>query len=94
MSKAERKRLNRMAQLGCSLCRHLGLGETPASIHHKRTNTGLTRAGHNEAMPLCHTHHQGKEGLHTMGRMAWEAHFGVTELFLLAETRRLMGEAA
>jgi len=90
MTKEERKRRNRMAELGCALCRHLGLGETPASIHHRRTGTGLMRAGDDQAMPLCHHHHQGKEGLHTLGRKAWEVHFGVTELELLAATNALL----
>lgn len=93
MTKAERKRLDRMAGLGCSLCRHLGLGETPASIHHRRTGTGLMRAGHDQAMPLCHHHHQGKEGVHTLGRRAWEDRFGITELELIDSTNKLLEES-
>ena len=41
-TKAESQYLGRVAELGCVLCRRLGLGETPAEIHHARTGTGAT----------------------------------------------------
>lgn len=49
------------------------------------------RASNFETIPLCHYHHQGAEGIHGMGRKAWERHFGVTELELLEEVKEALG---
>ena len=93
-TKAESAYLGRAASLGCALCRHLGLGQTPAEIHHPRTGTGAgQRAAHGDGFPLCPEHHRGNTGLHGMGRKAFEAHYGITELELRDETHRLLGMA-
>ena len=77
-----------VARLGCALCRRLGHGESPAEVHHPRTGTGAgRRAAHGDAIPLCVQHHRGSEGIHGMGRKAFERHFGVTETELTAQTR-------
>ena len=95
MTLAERQHLARVAALGCVLCRRLGLGETPATIHHIRAGQGMSqRASHFETIGLCYPHHQGDEGLHGLGRRAFERVYGVTELELLAEVRELLGVAA
>lgn len=84
MKKAERQRLDRLAQLGCVVCRNLDLGETPAAIHHLigHQYRGLSqRASHDQTIPLCPHHHQGPEGIHTIGMRAWESKYGTqTEL--------------
>jgi len=91
MTKAERQHLSRLADLGCVLCRRLGLGETPAAIHHIREGQGMgQRASHFEAVPLCPEHHQGASGIHGLGRRAFERRYGLTELDLLADARRLL----
>lgn len=65
MTKAEKHYLNRVQSLGCILCRHLGYGETPAVIHHAREGEGgAQRAPNWLAIPLCPTHHTGKDGIH------------------------------
>lgn len=94
MTKAERDYISRAVSLGCSLCRHLGLGESPAEAHHPRTGTGAgRRASHFDVIPLCFLHHRGSnEAIHALGRKAFERHFGVTELDLRAQTRELLGE--
>ncbi len=95
MTKAEQQHLSRVAALGCVLCRRLGYGETPAEIHHPRTGQGMSqRASHFDAVPLCYPHHRGDDGLHGMGRRAFERVYGVTEAELLAEVRELLGVAA
>ena len=80
-----------VASLGCAICRRLGYGETPATAHHIRTGKGTgVRADDDETIPLCPEHHQGNTGIHGMGRKAFEAFYGVTELELLDETRALV----
>ena len=95
MTRAESKRLGRVAELGCAICRRIGFPGTPAEIHHRRTGTGMGRRASNaDVAPLCAFHHRGAEGLHGLGRRAFEALHGVTELELIEETKRLLGEAA
>lgn len=56
---------SRVASLGCILCRHLDLGETPATLHHVREGQGMSqRASDFLVIPLCKEHHQGKTGVH------------------------------
>ena len=95
MTKAEQQHLSRVAALGCVLCRRLGYRDTPAEIHHPRTGQGMSqRASHFETIGLCYPHHQGDEGVHGLGRRAFEARYGCTERELLAEVRELLGVAA
>lgn len=64
-----------LAGIGCILCRHL------------RTGQGMSqRAPHWLAIPLCAEHHRGESGLHGMGTRAFERHYGLGELDLLALT--------
>lgn len=89
MKKAEKDYLDRVASLGCIVCRNLGHGETPAHVHHIRTGKGMgQRASNYETIPLCPTHHQnGGHGvaIHA-GQKTWEANFG-TELELLEQVK-------
>jgi hypothetical protein len=56
---------NRVAELGCILCRHLGLGKTPAQLHHIREGQGMAqRASDWLVVPLCPEHHTGPRGVH------------------------------
>lgn len=93
MKQSDREYLSRVAGLCCILCRRLGYGETPAEVHHQRTGTGAgKRASHKRVMPLCPEHHRGQSGLHGMGRRAFERRYEVTELELIDEVRKLLGE--
>ena len=87
-TKTEKKHYDRLAQLGCSLCRHLGYGESPAHIHHIR-RMGMKR-DNSPVIPLCPAHHTGNEGVHGMGKKAFAAHYGVTEEDLLEQTEALI----
>lgn len=92
MTKDEKAHLNKVAALGCCICRRLGYSDTPAEIHHIRTGTGAgKRASHYEAIPLCPEHHRGNAGLHGLGRKSFERKYGITELALLDDTLRLVG---
>lgn len=93
-TKAERQHLERVAALGCIVCRREGLGESPAIIHHIRTGQGTgQRADHFHTIPLCPAHHQ----FHGVGisyhdcPKTWESKFG-TEADLLAQVKRELGE--
>jgi hypothetical protein len=87
-TKAEKKHYDKIAQLGCSLCRFvLGYSGTPCEIHHIR------RAGKRSNAPvigLCPEHHRGNAGVHGMGRKAWERQFNITEEELLEKTEDLI----
>ena len=92
MTNAERTHLGRLAEMCCILCRHYGIDDSPAEIHHIRTGVGAgKRSSHFDALPLCPIHHRlGNEAIHVMGRKAFERHHGITELELLAEVKRLL----
>jgi hypothetical protein len=82
-----------VAATGCALCRHLGLGATPGQVHHQRTGIGAgQRATDFQTVCLCDLHHEGKDGIHGMGRKAWEAKHGITELQLIEQTRHELAE--
>lgn len=94
MKKSDKAHLDRVASLGCVLCLHLGHEGTPCAIHHIRHGQGMAqRANHQDAIGLCHHHHQGKEGIHTLGTRAWEKRFGITEPELLQRVREELGIA-
>lgn len=87
MTAAESRHLDRIARIGCILCRHLDIGHTPAQIHHLRTGQGMSqRAPHWLGIPLCAEHHLGPTGLHGMGTRAFERHYRLSETDLLALT--------
>lgn len=84
MTQSERRFLSALAEEGCALCRWLGLGISPAEIHHIRTGKGVgARASHYETIPLCYEHHRGQTGIHGLGRKRFEREYGVTELELM-----------
>ncbi len=75
---------SKVASLGCILCRHLELGETPANLHHVRDGQGLSQRSVDWlVVPLCKEHHQGKTGVH--GGKFYQ-HWKMDELDLLAMT--------
>ncbi len=92
MTAAERRHLSRGAALGCALCRRLGYVGTPAQVLHLRAGQGAgQRAPHWLAIPLCETHHLGKQGIH--GDRSAFRNARCDELDLLADTLALlMGE--
>jgi hypothetical protein len=57
--------MGRVAALGCIVCRIIGLGATPAQVHHVRAGQGAAqRAGNFCVVPLCEPHHTGPKGVH------------------------------
>jgi hypothetical protein len=92
MTKNEKEHYRKVAELGCSLCRHLQLGETPAELHHIR------RAGRRSDAPvigLCPYHHRGSNtSIHGMGRKRFEREYLITEEELLAQTEKILNASS
>jgi hypothetical protein len=88
-TKQERAYMSAQADAGCILCRFLGLGNTPAEIHHLRHGVGAGQRNSNlMTIPLCPEHHQGRTGYHGLGRRAFEREYGVTEMDLWAMAQK------
>ena len=87
MKTDDKRWLSDVASLGCIVCRNLGLGESPAEIHHIRTGQGTAqRADHKKTLPLCPPHHRtGGHGIAIhAGQKTWEKNYG-TETELLEQ---------
>lgn len=90
MTKDEKEKTRKIAELGCSLCRHLGFAGTPAEIHHIRRSGIRSRS---PIIPLCPYHHRGSNtSIHGMGRKRFEREYGISEELLLEQTLQLIGE--
>lgn len=91
-TKTQKEHYRKVAELGCSLCRHQGNEGTPAELHHIR------RAGKRSSAPvigLCPYHHRGSNtSIHGMGRKRFEREYGITEEALLDATLELLNASA
>ena len=88
MTKNEKEKLRKIAELGCSLCRHQGNEGTPAELHHIRRGGVRSRS---PVIPLCPYHHRGSNtSIHEMGRKRFEQEYGITEEELLEQTESLI----
>ena len=91
MTKNEKERYRKIAELGCSLCRHQGNEGTPAELHHIRR--GNIPRSQSPVIPLCTYHHRGSNtSIHGMGRRQFEIVYQITQEELLEQTKRLIGE--
>lgn len=89
-TKKEKQLYARIAELGCSLCRHQGNEGTPAELHHIRRTSKRSNA---PVIPLCPYHHRGSNtSIHGLGRKLFERTFEITEEELLVQTKKLLGE--
>jgi len=89
MNKAQRQHYDKIARLGCSLCRFvLKIEDTPTEIHHIR------RAGRRvdaDVIGLCPIHHRGSStGIHGLGRKGFEELYQTTEEELLELTLEIL----
>ena len=90
MRKSEKNYLDRVSQLGCVLCRHLGHGATPAEIHHIEIVRGpLTNY---LVAPLCPDHHRGSDGVHGLSRRGFEMRYKLSEMELIGLTIKYLEE--
>lgn len=70
--------LERVASLGCCVCRRIGMGYVPAQVHHVAEGSGLRSDW--SVVPLCETHHDPHRigaGFHGMGTKKFCAAFRV-----------------
>jgi len=89
VNKREREHLDKVARLGCIVCRKMGKHSYP-EIHHIGNQTMGKRADHYHTIPLCPYHHRlgGKgEAIHA-GRKSFVERWG-SESELLAEVLHL-----
>jgi hypothetical protein len=88
MNKEQKKLYGKIAELGCSLCRHQGNAGTPAELHHIRRTMPRSLA---PVIPLCTYHHRGSNtSIHGMGRKRFEREYAITEEELLEQTEKLI----
>jgi len=93
-TKAERKHMKSVAELGCAVCRRMGYAGTPAELHHpRRLAGGWGRSDNMSVIPLCPEHHRGATGLHGLGTKGFPKHYGYDEADLLSDTHKLLGVA-
>lgn len=64
-------------ELPCCICENWGFPQfTPTHAHHTFCGRyGQAKTPDRQAIPLCHHHHQGADGIHT-DKAAWVALFG------------------
>lgn len=92
MSRAEKEHYNKVAALGCLVCRRLyGPHDPgPVELHHLRAG-GWGRGHFTTVMGLCVEHHRGKTGVHGLGTKAFDRRYGFTQRDLLEDALRLLG---
>lgn len=83
---SKKDHLNRVSSIGCILCKHLGLGDTPAEIHH--VESVRDELSDYAVVPLCPEHHRGPTGVHGLRRRGFEMRYKLTDVDLLAMTAR------
>jgi hypothetical protein len=87
MSAAGKRHMGRVAQVPCVLCARMGLGATPAEVHHLKWGTGAgKRAPDVLTIAVCPEHHTGASGIHTLKERGLLTRYQCTELDLLADT--------
>jgi hypothetical protein len=90
-TKNEKKSFDKLARIGCILCRTaLGVQDSPAELHHYR-RFGQPRSA-SDIIPLCPEHHRGNTGVHGLGRKGFENKWGVTQDSLLEKVHELLNE--
>ncbi len=86
-SAAGKRHMAKVAAVPCVLCKHMGLGESPAIVHHMKLGTGASdRANDCLTIALCPAHHVGPEGVHTLKEKGLRLRYNLSEIDLLAMT--------
>jgi hypothetical protein len=87
MTKDEKAHKQRLAEMGCMVCKRLyGAHEAgPVQLHHLRSG-GWGKGDYMTLIPLCPEHHTGDSGVHGMGTKAFSRYYGFTQQDLLNDT--------
>ena len=84
---AASRHMGRVADNGCIVCKNIGNGWSPALVHHIRSG-GTAGMGQKASdwltYGLCPDHHQGDNGIHSIGTKKWQMIYG-SEFELLAQ---------
>jgi hypothetical protein len=89
MTKEEKKHYDKVARLGCILCKFaFEVPHTPCEIHHIRRLGGKRSLA--PVIGLCPEHHRGNTGIHGLGRKGFEARYGIDEQALLELTLEMI----
>ena len=83
MSIIAKRHMQRVSEIPCVLCDKLGLGKTPAEVHHV-----FDSAARSDWLvaALCPEHHRGATGFHGLGEREFNRRYKITEADLLALT--------
>lgn len=93
MTRAEKDHKAALVELGCMACRRIygPHAPGPVTLHHKRAGSGGWGKGdYRTLIPLCDRHHQGAEGVHTLGTKGFPKYHGFSEADLLADALELL----
>ena len=86
-TKAERERLQTIANMPCYACFQEGK-EVPSEVHHIRKHTGMgLRPSHFDTIPLCSGHHRTNKIYVHLGKKAFVERYG-TEQEILEKVNR------
>ena len=93
-TKAEKQHYDRVARLGCILCRQLQVKEindSPTEIHHVRRFGGKRSLA--EVVGLCAYHHRlGDNSYHSLGAKGFTKYWGISPEELVEKTKELLSE--
>lgn len=96
-TRSTREHMSLVAEIGCIACLIAGTPDTPAELHHPRTDAGAgQKAPDSDVIPLCPPHHRGTmhpaiPSIH-LDRKKFIEQF-CTEAELLARVREITGES-
>lgn len=96
-TKAEKKHMNAVAELGCVVCYRIygPHAPGPVELHHPRRGTGMgQKASNDDVIGLCVEHHRGNTGVHGLGTKGFFKHYGFDEADLLQDVKDRLAQAA
>ena len=92
MNKDERAHKQRVAALGCMVCRRVFNVFTPdVELHHRRAGMGWGKGDYRSLIPLCFFHHRGDLGVHGLGTRGFVKHYNFSEHDLLDDVFSMIG---
>lgn len=93
-TKTEKQHYDKVARLGCILCRQLQVKEiqdSPTEIHHIRRFGGKRSLA--EVVGLCAYHHRlGDNSYHALGAKGFTRYWGISPEELVEKTKELLDE--